>query len=98
MRTNDLRWKRNPSVIGKAGAAGITLVALAVTIVVLLILVGITIIYVFGDNGIFKKAQETKNKTENAIEEEKMYMNNTGNTIDKYASEINKPAVDTPIE
>ena len=31
---------------------GITLVALVVTIVILLILAGITIVYVFGENGI----------------------------------------------
>ena len=36
----------NPSVIGKASTAGITLVALVVTVVVLLILAGITLTYV----------------------------------------------------
>ena len=35
---------------------GITLVALVVTIVVLLILSGITIVYVFVDNGVFGQA------------------------------------------
>ena len=39
-------------------STGITLVALVVTIVVLLILAGITITYVMGDNSIFKKAQD----------------------------------------
>ena len=39
---------------------GITLIALVVTIVVLLILVGITLTYVMGDNGIVKKAQDAK--------------------------------------
>lgn len=37
---------------------GITLVALVVTIVVLLILAGVTIIYALSNNGIFTKAQE----------------------------------------
>lgn len=41
---------------------GITLVALVVTIVVLLILAGITIGYVFGENSIFNKANEAKFK------------------------------------
>lgn len=36
---------------------GITLIALVVTIVVLLILAGITIMYVMGDNGVFKELQ-----------------------------------------
>ena len=46
---------------------GITLVALVVTIVVLLILAGITIMYTVGENSIFKKAQEAKDKTNQAI-------------------------------
>ena len=37
---------------------GITLIALVVTIVVLLILAGITISLVFGSNGVIKKVQE----------------------------------------
>ena len=43
---------------------GITLIALVVTIVVLLILAGITITYVLGDNSIFKQALDAKTKTE----------------------------------
>ena len=43
---------------------GITLIALVVTIVVLLILVGITMNYVIGDDGIFQKAQEAGFKAE----------------------------------
>ena len=42
---------------------GITLIALVVTIVVLLILAGITINYVMGDNSIFQKAVTAKEKT-----------------------------------
>ena len=49
---------------------GITLIALVVTIVVLLILAGITISLVFSDNGIIKKAQEAKDTWENAIQKE----------------------------
>ena len=44
--------------------SGITLVALVVTIVVLLILAGVTITMLFGENGIIKKAQEAKEATE----------------------------------
>ena len=40
------------------GQGGITLVALVVTIVVLLILAGITIALVFADNGVIGKAQQ----------------------------------------
>ena len=49
---------------------GITLIALIVTIVVLLILAGVTISAVFSDNGIIKKAQEAKNAWENATQSE----------------------------
>ena len=42
---------------------GITLIALVVTIVVLLILAGITIALVFGQNGVIKKAQDSKEET-----------------------------------
>ena len=50
---------------------GITLVALVVTIVVLLILAGITLTYVFGDNSIFKQATDAKLQTELAEIEER---------------------------
>ena len=43
----------------------ITLVALVVTIVVLLILAGVSISLVIGQNGIVTKAQEAKEKTIN---------------------------------
>ena len=46
---------------------GITLVALVVTIVVLLILAGITIMYVMSDNGVFGKAQQAKTETNKAL-------------------------------
>lgn len=45
---------------------GITLVALVVTIVVLLILAGITITYVLSDNGIFGTAQKASTATDDA--------------------------------
>lgn len=45
---------------------GITLVALVVTIVVLLILAGVTITYALSNNGLFTKAQETAKVSEQA--------------------------------
>ena len=63
---------------------GITLVALVVTIVVLLILAGITLTYLMGDNNIIKKAQDAKNRTVEAIENEQDYFNNINNTINNY--------------
>ena len=54
---------------------GITLIALVVTIVVLLILAGITISLVFSENGIIAKAREAANKTNEAIINEQAQMN-----------------------
>ena len=51
---------------------GITLISLAVTILIILILAGITIGVLFGDNGIIKKAQEAGDQTEIAVVREKL--------------------------
>ena len=56
----------------KTNNSGITIVALVVTIIVLLILAGITIGTITGDNGIINKAQEAKNDTNYAQWEEKI--------------------------
>ena len=47
---------------------GITLIALVVTIVVLLILAGVSINALFGDSGIIQKAQDAKNKMDQAAQ------------------------------
>ena len=49
---------------------GITLIALIITIIVLLILAGVTISMVVGDNGVLTQAQKAKIKTEKAKDEE----------------------------
>ena len=55
--------------------SGITLIALVVTIVVLLILAGITISLVFSENGIIAKAREATEKTNQAVINEQVQMN-----------------------
>ena len=52
--------------------SGITLISLVVTIIVLLILAGISISMLTGQNGILNRAQEAKEKTEAAVLEEKI--------------------------
>ena len=47
---------------------GITLIALVITIVILLILAGVGIAMLTGDNGILTQAQNAKEKTEKASE------------------------------
>ena len=59
----------------KTGEKGITLVSLAVTIIILIILATITINVAFGEGGLIDKAQQTKNLTEQAIEKEQENLN-----------------------
>ena len=61
---------------------GITLVALVVTIIILLILATISI-QSLTNTGLFKKAQEAKEKTQNAEE-------NQAKTLNEYEDELNK--------
>ena len=51
---------------------GITLIALVITIIVLLILAGVTIATLTGDNGILTKANEAKTRTNEKDEEEQI--------------------------
>ena len=51
---------------------GITLIALIVTIIVLLILAGVSIAMLTGDNGILSQAQNAKKETEEAERNEKL--------------------------
>ena len=60
---------------------GITLIALVVTIVVLIILATVSILAVFGDNGIIARAQKAKDTHEEGKADET-------NTLDDYASYI----------
>ena len=55
----------------KCNKKGITLISLVVTIVVLLILAGVSIGMLTGDNGILKQASEAKKQTETASKNEK---------------------------
>ena len=53
---------------------GITLIALVVTIIVLLILAGVSIAMLTGENGILTQAQNAKKETEEAEEKEKIQL------------------------
>ena len=54
------------------GENGITLIALVITIIVLLILAGVSIATLTGDNGILTRANDAKEKTEEAEDIEKI--------------------------
>ncbi len=53
---------------------GITLIALVVTIIVLLILTGVSIAMITGDNGILTQATEAKEKTQIAELKERLQL------------------------
>ena len=57
---------------------GITLIALVITIIVLLILAGVTIATLTGDNGILTKAGDAKTSTEIGDEKEKVELSAVG--------------------
>lgn len=61
--------------------SGITLIALVITVIVLLILAGVAIETLTGENGLLTKTQEAKNKTEEAQEKEKIEMAVMGASI-----------------
>ena len=63
--------------------AGITLVALVVTIIVLLILAGVTISLALGDNGIIGKAQEASNMYANASKDERIALNELSEEVSR---------------
>ena len=57
----------------KKDEIGITIIALVITIIVLLILAGITIAMLTGDNGILTKATESSETSEKKQEKELVY-------------------------
>ena len=67
--------------------SGITLIALVVTIVILLILSGVTINMLLGENGIIRTAQEAKNTWEDAITNEQEEIQNLVNELNNIMNE-----------
>ena len=61
---------------------GITLVALVVTIVVLLILAGVSINLVVGNNGIITQAKKAREETNKSIENEMAQLNKLANDLE----------------
>ena len=63
---------------------GITLIALVITIIVLLILAGVTIAALSGNNGILTRAKEAKEKTEQAQKDEEKTLSNMESILGIY--------------
>ena len=66
----------------KRAEKGITLIALVVTIVVLLILAGVSLNAIFSENGIIKRAKDAQNKMDQATQNDLDSINELNNWID----------------
>ena len=80
---------------------GITLIALIVTIIVLLILAGVSINMISGDDGIIERASSAAEKTKEKTLEEEKGLSQTGDYIEDYVNAANggthQGTVDTTI-
>lgn len=72
------------------GQKGITLVALVITIIVLLILAGVTISLTLGDKGIFKTAEGAAKNYTNAQDKEMYDMDKFTNDVDKTIDNVTR--------
>lgn len=70
------------------GQKGITLVALVITIIVLLILAGVTISLTLGEDGLFKISQDAAHNFANAADKERDDNNRITNTAEKYVYNV----------
>ena len=75
---------------------GITLIALVITIIVLLILAGVSIAMLTGQNGILTQAQRAKNETNSAAENEAGRLDEYNNIINNYANGVQIPQAVVP--
>ena len=71
---------------------GITMIVLVVTIAIMLILAGVTISTVFGDEGLIKQSKELAKQTESSIEDDNNDVNSLINEWqEKTKAEASKP-------
>ncbi|MDO5557949.1 MAG: BspA family leucine-rich repeat surface protein, partial [Clostridia bacterium] len=86
---------------GSCNSKGITLIALIITIVIMLILAGITINLTLGENGIFQKAKLAKGQYETASVQERLELElaamqmegQTGLTVETYVDQLREKGV-----
>ena len=84
MKTKEQKLRRNQE---KNNAKGITLIALVVTIIVLIILAGVSISMIVGDNGIITQAQRAERETANATVASEEQMNVLVDELNGYLTE-----------
>ena len=91
MKDKEIQEKANISLESKNNKKarslkekGITLIALVVTIIILLILLGVTISQISGENGLFQRIRQTVEKYKNASEEEQIQIG----ILEQYVSDF----------
>ena len=82
----------------RKGNKGITLIALVITIIILLILAGITIGLVTGDNGILAQATRAKEETEIAQEKEEIVLAYNTAVAKKQSADITAEELDEELK
>ena len=87
--SKEIKMNKKSARRNYSNQAGITLIALVVTIVVLLILAGVTINAVFSDRGIIKKAQDAQNKANESIQKDMNEINALENWLNENTGESN---------
>ena len=98
MQTKEQKIKRKAgkNLKGKDSAKGVTLIALVVTIIVLIILAGVSINMVIGNNGIITQAQRAAKETANATIASEEQMNALVEEMEQYEEgweEEDKPEI-----
>ena len=98
MQTKEQKIKRKAgkNLKGKDSAKGVTLIALVVTIIVLIILAGVSIAMIVGDNGIITQAQRAAKETANATIASEEQMNALVEEMEQYEEgweEEDKPEI-----
>ena len=69
---------------------GVTLISLVITVIILLILAGVTLTLTLGDNGIITQAQNAKEAQEIAAIKEDLQMAILGKELEKGGSGLNQ--------
>ncbi len=95
----DLNKKKNIIILNNT--KGITLIALVITIIVLIILAGISINLVLGENGIITKAKLAKEQTEQTMQNEQIGLNETAKYVEEMGTSggtVNPPVEKSEIE
>ena len=80
--SKEIKINKKSAIKNYSNQTGITLIALVVTIVVLLILAGVSINAIFSENGIIKRAKDAQNKMDQATQNDLDSINELNNWID----------------